>query len=861
MSQALDASSIEIDELEAKEAIFRVKFACLVGVVGFFVYFAVDCVTVPAARLPLLLGIRVPTSLCILGIWWLAAREWSRQHTKAVAGIFFAVSAVAIIACATVAGGAATSYHEPLALVFICYSGFLPASMKSASCLIFSALGLHEAAMFYFGIQGPVAIMGQNLGVLLLAACISVGFIYANDLSREKEHAAKRKEAEAQALQEASHAQLIETHARLKEVDAAKSALFANVNHELRSPLMIILATIEGLQQEAGSGGSELHQLDIVYHSALRLLRMVDDLLELSRLESSSPRLNMTLVDLAKMSSDLVHQMGPIAARKRIALRYVGCVEACTVADAHAVERILNNLIGNALKFTPAEKSILVNVVDGNPVVLSVQDEGVGISEQDRSHMFERFYQGDSGKKARVGGVGLGLAMCQKLTDLHHGSISVTSKVGEGSIFVVTFPKRTATLHSDSADSVAKEGGLAEWDQELRQKIGYRLGGTSNADERSGGLVASNDESLPTAVLVVEDNQDMLDIIVSALSGRHRIHTAANGAEGLNMARRLRPDVIVSDVTMPVMDGFAMVLALRADAQLQDTPVVLMTARGVGEEDRVKSDGLDIDAFLPKPFSQAQLRATTDRLVRRQEMLAEQVTAANDLTQKIAAAGLAHDILNPLGFIKTAVFVLEKARATLADPAASQTQRDKASQKMNDAIESASAGVERVVEVVGILRQESGDNASRRLEEFDINVLIQRTLAVTAATTKVTTKLHAQRKVRLQRGQFERVLLNLVLNAMEAGGENCHINVSSADADQTESVVIKVIDDGPGMDESVASKIMEPYFSTKRRGSGLGLAMCRKIVEEHGGKLSLHSEVGIGTEFSILLPSRVKVDC
>ena len=757
-----------------------------------------------------------------------------------------AVIGVSVSIITVVVGGGTSRYHDALAVTIFAYGAFIPSTFSQALGISTFLIAFDQGLMMATGTLGVPSVAWTNFAILLMTQSLSCACVFNVNKYRMRE------------LQVSM--ERIAMIAQLQQLDSAKNAFFANVSHELRTPIMVILATLEGLQEGLERTDPKSQSYGICRRNSFRLLRLVDDVLELSRLESSTTKLRVSQVDVARMVADLVEQMSPIAARKSVALRYVGCASAVVTADPSAVERVVNNLISNALKFTPAEQSVVVDVRDADPVSLSVQDTGVGMSEDDRSHAFDRFYQGKSGKKIKVGGIGIGLSMCKRIVEMHSGNIAIQSQVGIGTTVAVQWFKHPSfadgLVEPSSkawAPTTATHSGLLEWDQGIRQTPEYRLMAAQEASERRLAPRDSDESSKKTSVLVVEDNRDLIDLLSSALAGEHRVYVATDGAEGLSLARRFRPDVIVSDVSMPIMDGFAFVARVRKDPQIQDTPVVLMTA-GAQSNTHEKSDQVGADAYLTKPFTHAHLRAIIHRFVGRQQALATQMTEANTLTSRIAAAGLAHDILNPIGFIKSAAFVFEKSQRILCDENASVAERDKAAKHMLSAIKSTNAGIERVVESVEMLRQMSSGETSIRPELCDVNIIVQRTLAVTSVSTAVKTTLEAKNKVSLHRGQLERVILNLVLNAMEAGGNQCHIGIETSDAPDNQ-VRIVVRDNGPGMDGTTVARAMDPFFSTKKRGSGLGLAMCRQIIEQHGGHFSLQSSLGLGTEFYIDLPS------
>lgn len=767
---------------------------------------------------------------------------WSqvcRTYPNALYCAVCLVTGWGVVAVTVLAGGANCHYEMALFMTYAGYASIVAWSPRWAgSCFISSTLAYDLGCVATHQTGALSTWLSKNATLWGCCICATVGVVLADRL-RKKEF-----------LQ------------RLRADDSTKQLrdVFANVNHELRTPLMLILASIEELKDGSANADDNARQYEITRRNSLRLLRLVDDLLELSRLNSALPSLHVGDHDLAQLARELVGQMQPMAGRKGITLAYTGCQSAIVGIDASAIDRVLNNLMTNALKFTPSGGRITVDVVDGDPLSFAVSDTGGGISDDDKKHIFERFYQGASGKKAKIGGIGIGLSMCKRIIELHGGTIAAEDAPVSGTIMRVGLPKQPTTDAQVAVSTTTLQAttdgraGLPEWDQAIRQDKEYKYGVAQQATERRAVPRSLNEDILVSSVLVVEDNFDMQDLIAGALRGRHKVFVAADGQEGLALARRLRPDVIVSDVTMPVMDGFTLLEHARTDAQLRDTPFVLITARG-DASDRLTSDQKRADAFLEKPFKNRDILAIVDRLVERQRDLGKQAALSSTMSHRIIAAGLAHDIANPLLFTKNALFIIRKFNRVLVDTQADEAKRTAAKDKTLQALRSADNGVERIEECLNLLRKLHDGQDMAPPVPLDINYIVERTLAITAVTSKVKPDLQAKNKVMLSPGQLDRVLFNLIINAIEAGGADCPIEVTSSDSENNRFVRITVKDGGPGMDNALLAKVTEPYFSTKDRGSGLGLAMCKRIVEDHGGALTITSTIGVGSHFMIDLPS------
>ncbi len=834
-----------------RAALMRIRHGCQVAICGFACALCVDFAMVPQ-RIFHMATVRGLVCVALVALLRFAKRPALATEAEVLTPVFLAIVGTGLIACAVVSG-ADTGYHDSLAVVFLASAGFLSARIASICLVMTGLIFAYALAMVVFGIVASTPDLLNSVFLLTISAGMGTAFVYGAGILRGRERQAREREWEANRRLQATVTELDEANSRLKALDEAKNQFFANINHELRTPLMLILAGIEELKDGTAETDGNPRQYEITRRNSLRLLRLVDDLLELSRLNSPTPMMHVGNHDLAKLTRELVEQMQPMASRKGITLKYVGCDSLAANIDASAiVDRVINNLISNALKFTPADGSVQVAVFDGDPLSLVVSDTGSGISDADKKHIFDRFYQGTSGKKTRIGGVGIGLSMCKRIVDLHGGTIVAEDALDTGTIIRVCLPKHVPqTTVSAPTDS---RSGLVEWDQAIRQDAQYKFGVTYQASEQLTAQRAQDDDAKTSSVLIVEDNTDMRELISDALRAKHKLYLAADGKDGLNKARLFRPSVIVSDVTMPIMDGFTLLEQARADVQLHDTPFVLITARG-DASDRLTSDHMGADAFLAKPFKHKDICAIVDRLVERQRALGKQAAQSNTMSHRIIAAGLTHDIANPLHFTKSALLLMRKYHRISTNFQVEESRRAASLEKYGQAMRCADSGVERIEECVNLLRKlhEGGDMAAP--VPLDVTYIVDRTLAITSITHHVQRNLTAKKKALLSPGQLDRVLFNLIINAIEAGGPACPIEITSTDSDDGRSVRLIVKDGGPGMDRATLDRSVEPYFSTKNRGSGLGLAMCQKIVEDHGGTFTIASSLGTGSQFVIDLPA------
>jgi PAS domain S-box-containing protein len=391
---------------------------------------------------------------------------------------------------------------------------------------------------------------------------------------------------------------------QLAELDRAKTVFFSNVSHELRTPLTLLLGPLEDLLQSPALPSGERERLAMMHRNGVRLLKLVNALLDFSRIEAGRAEASYEPVDLAAYTAELTAVFRSAVERAGLAL-VVDCppLPAPVWVDREMWEKIVLNLLSNALKFTFEGRIAVRLAPDGAGIRLDVADTGVGIAADDLPQLFQRFHRVRGARSRSHEGTGIGLAMVQELVRLHGGSIDVRSEPGSGTTFTVVVPAGAAHLPADrlrAPRALAPTGvGTAPFVEEALRWI-------DDGPAPDGAVVPAT--AAGGCVLVADDNGDMRAYLERLLSGRWTVVAVADGRAALQAAHARRPDLVLADVMMPGLDGFGLLAALRADPALADVPVILLSARA-GEESRIEGLDAGADDYLVKPFSTRELVA------------------------------------------------------------------------------------------------------------------------------------------------------------------------------------------------------------------------------------------------------------
>ncbi|MCB0635728.1 MAG: helix-turn-helix domain-containing protein, partial [Lewinella sp.] len=404
---------------------------------------------------------------------------------------------------------------------------------------------------------------------------------------------------------------------RLKELDHFKSRLYTNLTHEFRTPLTVILG-MTGQMAEATQQARE-QAARLIERNGQQLLALINQLLDLSKLEDQSFQLNLQQGDIVAYLRYVTESFHTFVNGKNLSLQFHSTIQELVMDfDAEQIQQVMTNLISNAAKFTPSGGDITVQLdretdaarkrqAPAAPLRIQVKDTGIGIAEAHQPHIFDRFYQVANDTTRTGEGTGIGLAHTHELIKLMGGQIFVSSELGKGTVFTITLPVHRSAPALDEQSLKAAKPMLS-------------VAGPPPDEQATDGANAST-EDLPQ-LLIIEDNPDVVFYLKSCLQGRYQLDVAFNGRIGIEKALANIPDLIISDVMMPEMDGYAVCDLLKNDVRTSHVPIILLTAKADGSS-RIHGLRQGADAYLAKPFNQEELLVRLEKLLELRKRLQE----------------------------------------------------------------------------------------------------------------------------------------------------------------------------------------------------------------------------------------------
>jgi signal transduction histidine kinase len=650
----------------------------------------------------------------------------------------------------------------------------------------------------------------------------------------------------------------------LAEIDRAKTAFFSNVSHEFRTPLTLMLGPLEEVLRN-GTPPENQELITVAHRNSVRLLKLVNSLLDFSRIEAGRIEARFEPLDLASLTAEIASTFR--SAMELAGLKFViDCSKLSepVYVDREMWEKIVLNLISNAFKFT-LKGSIRVAVsARKGAAELLIQDTGTGIPAAELPKLFDRFHRVEGAKGRTHEGTGIGLALVHELVEAHGGTISVESQVDQGTAFTVSIPLGEKHLPPDrilSATPTASTSSRAEafvqealrWLPDAGEEI------VVSTESQPGEYIALP-ENRKYRIVLADDNADMRAYVSRLLSPHMEVCAVSNGREALTHVKKEIPDLVLSDVMMPELNGFELLKELRANPETNTLPVILLSARA-GEESRIDGVGAGADDYLVKPFSARELFARVSSHLKlahsRKEALealrhseAELRRANEDLSQFAYSAS--HDLQEPMRNVSIYSQLLQEE---LAQSANATTQ-----EYLGFVVEGASRMEALLHDLLTYIQVTSNTDAPGA---SDANVVVSNVLrtlepAIASSGAEVAVS-HLPEALPVSEIHLHQIFQNLIGNGIKYRdpAKKPVIHVSAARQGGRWRFAVK--DNGIGIQPEFHKKvfgIFKRLHSTERYpGTGIGLAIVQRIVERYGGQIGVESELGKGATFYFTLPS------
>ncbi len=495
--------------------------------------------------------------------------------------------------CNVVKPGSTLVYFVGYSTMFIGTSLFMVWHPFHVFFLLFISIVVFFGFFFTVGTHSLLFIMG-NGGLFCLTLAIAFSFlsmIRYNQIKREVR----------------SRLLIAEANRKLKALDRTKNNFFANVSHELRTPLTLIMGPLEALLQKKDSNepiyavGADLESM---HRNALRLLKQINNLLDISKIEAEKVQTTFRKLNIATHIKNYAASLYSAFSAKGIRFDVnIGPQDYYLYLDEEMLEKIIINILSNAYKFTNSGGRIAIDVWEsGIHVYIKISDTGIGIPENKLLSIYDRFSQVDADANRKYEGTGIGLSLVKELMDIQKGNISVESKTGKGTVFTLCFLKGKAHLDGAFIDNTSDDAVRKIKPHHLVEFQNGRHTDETIAPAVTDQTIDKNDFT----ILIIEDNHDMMNHLISLFKDRYHIYSAYNGAEGLEKTKIVMPDLILSDVMMPRMDGFTLVEKLRQDQKFDSIPIILLTAKA-DIPDKIKGLRKGANDYIPKPFHAEEL--------------------------------------------------------------------------------------------------------------------------------------------------------------------------------------------------------------------------------------------------------------
>ncbi len=621
----------------------------------------------------------------------------------------------------------------------------------------------------------------------------------------------------------------------LREAQSAREKFFGNVSHEIRTPLSIVLLAVGDIEKRAKDKMDARAQaaLGSIHDSARKLLRLVDELLLLAAGQEGKLALSPEATNLSALVSSLISAWTPAAEEAGLTISARVPRPVTAKVDPTAIERVLTNLVSNAVKYTPRGGSVEIELVEEDGIRISVLDNGKGISDDLMKRLFGRFERAE-GEHRKITGTGIGLSLVKQLVEQHGGTVQAVARPGGGTEMRVRLPASVVLTQTTT-------GPILRLVEHAKPKV-----------QQPTLAIAAPDEVAKGTILVAEDDPRLANMIAELLSDEYIVRVANDGASALELAKQHQPNLLITDIDMPIMDGIELSKRFREVMNDRLAPIIILSAvLDLG----TRVAGFDAGAvdYVTKPFDPTELRARVRSQFRHRDLAVKLHRAEQLSTLSVLTSGLAHELRNPANGVVNAIEPLKMLMpAELMKPG----------EPIGELIEVMGECAAQINTLSKQLLGFRDHETNLQLRDASIREVIDRAISICRpALEGVELRIDVPRSLRVRCAPplLAQVFTNLLENGAHAAGKGGWIQVSIAETDEQVSIIVG--DSGPGVPAGMRSKIFEPFFTTKAQGvgTGLGLPVSREIMIRHGGTLDVQDR-GTTSVFVVQLPRHTPVD-